>query len=234
MQQGPPELDGSIDNEYVVLIALALVIVGVMVAFAGRRVWKPTMSFVGAMVGGTMGYVIGYALGGWLLAIVVAMLAAFIGSVIFVFISHVALGLIAGFITYLVVVALTGNEIAGIIIAVVAVVVTYVYIEQAIGIVTAVIGGLAAGLGLIWLEQDMLVSVLVMLALMVFGAAFQMTALAEEQRRRADAYGVPTAAAGAAPTPPAMPGRTCSVCGGPLTYVEQYNRHYCPRCQRYE
>jgi len=231
MQQGPPDFDGNVESEYVVLIALILIIVGVLVAFAGRRVWKPTMSFVGAIVGGTMGYVIGYALGGWLLAVVVAMLAAFIGSVIFVFISQVALGLIAGFITYLVVVALIDNAIVGLIFAVVAVVVTYVYIEQAIGIVTAIIGGLAAGLGLIWLEQDMLVSVLVMFVLIVFGAAFQMTALAEEQKRKVAGLAAPVAAA---PVPPPMPARSCSVCGGPLTYVAQYNRHYCQTCQRYD
>lgn len=231
MQQGPPEFDGNIENEYVTLIAIVLIIVGVLVAFAGRRVWKPTMSLVGAIIGGTMGYVIGYALGGWLLAIVVSMLTAFIGSVIFVFISQVALGLVAGGITFLVVVALVDSAIVGLILAVIAMIVTYVYIEQAIGIVTAVVGGLAAGLGLIWLEQDMLVSVLVMLALMVFGAAFQMTALAEEQKRRAAAFAAPM---GPAPAPPAMPGRTCSVCGGPLTHVAQYDRYYCHTCQRYD
>jgi sporulation protein YlmC with PRC-barrel domain len=26
---------------------------------------------------------------------------------------------------------------------------------------------------------------------------------------------------------------TCSTCGGPLTYIQQYQRWYCTRCQKY-
>lgn len=35
-----------------------------------------------------------------------------------------------------------------------------------------------------------------------------------------------------APVAPAV-AATCSTCGGPLTYVQQYQRWYCTRCQKY-
>jgi hypothetical protein len=38
----------------------------------------------------------------------------------------------------------------------------------------------------------------------------------------------------AAPPPPPPPGAaTCPTCGGPLTYVEQYQRWYCYHCKKY-
>jgi hypothetical protein len=38
----------------------------------------------------------------------------------------------------------------------------------------------------------------------------------------------------AAPPPPPPPGaETCPTCGGPLTYIEQYQRWYCHKCKKY-
>jgi len=36
----------------------------------------------------------------------------------------------------------------------------------------------------------------------------------------------------AVPVTPAT-AATCSTCGGPLTYIQQYQRWYCTRCQKY-
>jgi hypothetical protein len=33
--------------------------------------------------------------------------------------------------------------------------------------------------------------------------------------------------------PPAATTPVCSTCGGPLTYIEQYKRWYCYKCQKY-
>ena len=121
------------------------------------------------------------------------------------------------------------NFSAGLLIlAAVAFVVTVVFVEQAIAVVTAVVGGLLVGLGLIWLDvTDMTVVVVAMLATMVFGAALQLTVIKDKKEIR-------TGAVAAVPVAPAMPGRMCPKCGGPLTYVPEYNRYYCHRCQQYE
>ncbi len=125
-----------------------------------------------------------------------------------------------------------------IIVAVIAFVVTFVYVETAIGLVTAVVGGMMVGAGLFVLGvTDMLLVVVAVLVVAVFGAAFQMTALKHEKERREMHHAThhPVAAAAvAAPSPPPMPGRSCPVCGGPLTYIPEYNRYYCYHCQRYE
>jgi hypothetical protein len=40
--------------------------------------------------------------------------------------------------------------------------------------------------------------------------------------------------AGAAPPPPPPPGAaTCPICGGQLTFIEQYQRWYCYKCKKY-
>lgn len=39
---------------------------------------------------------------------------------------------------------------------------------------------------------------------------------------------------GAPPPPPPPPGaQACPTCGGPLTYIEQYQRWYCYKCKKY-
>lgn len=37
----------------------------------------------------------------------------------------------------------------------------------------------------------------------------------------------------APPPPPTEAFQTCPTCGGPLTYVQQYDRWYCPNCKKY-
>jgi hypothetical protein len=39
--------------------------------------------------------------------------------------------------------------------------------------------------------------------------------------------------AGAPPPPPPPGAETCPTCGGPLTYIEQYQRWYCYKCKKY-
>jgi hypothetical protein len=39
--------------------------------------------------------------------------------------------------------------------------------------------------------------------------------------------------ASAPPPPPPSPEATCPTCGGPLTYIEKYQRWYCYKCKKY-
>jgi hypothetical protein len=232
MAQGPPGFAESSYSEYGILIFAVLLIVGLVIAFAGRIVWRHLMSFIGAIIGGLFGFVLGTAVGGVLVGLFVSMLCAIVGSFVFIFLAEIGLGVVTGIFTYFVAEAILGNEIVALVIAGLALVITIVFIEQALGVVTA---GLA-GLALIWLDWlDMTVVVIIMLGTIVFGAAFQLTAIKDDARRVAV---VPAAAAAAqgtqAPYTPPLPGRTCPSCGGPLEYIAEYNRYYCYRCQRYE
>lgn len=229
----------EIDQQWMTIIAIILVVVGLLTAFLGRRVWKQVMSFAGAVVGGVVGYSIGASLGDPLMGLVVATLASIIGSGVMVFLAKIGLGAIAGLLAFIVVAAVLGSPIAGLIAAVVAFVLTLAYIETAIGIVTAIVGGLLVGIGALWLELDMMVVVLSLLGVMVFGGAFQMVALRDEAEMKRRLRGVgssgPVAVAALSPPPaPRIPGRPCPRCDAEMKYMAEYNRYYCLRCQQYE
>jgi MFS family permease len=183
------------------------------------------MSFIGAIIGGLLGFTFGTAIGGWLVGFIVGMLGAMVGSAMFVFLSELALALVAGLLAYILGDAVTGSQIVGLVAAAVAFGLTVVFIKEAIGVVTAIVGGLLVGIALVWSEfVDMTMAVIAMFAVMVFGAAVQLMGVREEERRKREQ----------AVVAPPMPGRTCPKCGGPLTYIPEYNRFYCHKCQRYE
>lgn len=235
MAQGPPGFEEATSSELGMLVFVIMLVVGLVIAFAGRIAWRHLMSFIGAVIGGLFGFVIGTAVGDVIVGLFVSMLCAVIGSFVFIFLAEVGLGVVAGLFTYFVVESIAGIEVVALVFAGIALVMTIVFIEQALGVVTALIGGLLVGLALIWLDWlDMTVVVIIMLGTMIFGAAFQLTAIKDEGRRFA-AVAAPASTAGVgAPAAPPVPGRTCPSCGGPLEYVPEYNRHYCYRCQRYE
>lgn len=230
MQQGPTGFEENTSPELLLLIGVVVLCLGFVLALAGRVAWKHVMSLVGGVIGGIFGFVFGTAMGGLLVGLIVSMLGAVVGSALFVFLAQLGLGVVAGLLTYIIAVPVTGSEIVSIMLAGVAFIVTVVFIEQAIGVVTAVVGGLLVGIGLIWLDvTDMTIVVLVMFGTMVFGAAFQMSVIKEQKASRTMAVSGPTA-----PVAPPAPGRMCPKCGGPLTYVPEYNRYYCHKCQVYE
>jgi MFS family permease len=230
MAQGMPGFESDTNPELALIVTLLILLLGLLVAFAGRIVWKNVMSLIGALIGGTFGFVLGFAVGGILLGLFVGMLSAVICSFVFIFLAEIGLGFVAGMFTYIIADALLGNMIVALVLGAVAMTITIVFIQQAIGVVTAGIGGLLVGISLLWLDYfDMTVVVLSMFGVMILGAAFQLAVIAEGSRV------VPTVhAASPAPETPAVPGRTCPNCGGSLTYVSEYNRYFCHRCQRYE
>ena len=235
MALGPPQgFEDGISSDVQALIYLLILFIGLLIAFAGRIVWRHLMSFIGAMIGGILGFVIGTIIGGLLVGLFLSMLCAVIGSFVFIFLAEIGLGVVAGLFTYFVTLGLVDSDILALILGVVAFGLTVAFIEQALSIVTAVVGGLLVGLGTLWLDWfDMTMIVAMMLAVMVFGAAVQLTAIKDrddERRRRAAG----PAAATAVPAAPPMSVRSCPSCGGPLEYVPEYNRYYCYRCQRYE
>ncbi len=232
MAQGPPQgFEDGLSSDLGILVYLLLIIIGLVVAFAGYLVWRHLMSFIGAIIGGLFGFVLGTAVGGPIIGLIVSMLCAVVGSFVFMFLAEIGLGVVAGLFAYLVVYGLVEDVIMALIVGGFALGLTIAFIEQALGIVTATIGGLVVGLGLIWLDRiDMTFVVIIMMGVIVFGAAVQLSAIRNQpvavMQTRQGVY--------APPSTPAAPGRTCTSCGGPLEYIPEYNRYYCYRCQRYE
>lgn len=244
-----PGLSFTLSDQLLMLIAVVLLLVGLALAFFGRVVWRHVMSFVGGVVGGLLGFTFGSALGGsMLVGFIIGFLGAMIGSAVFIFLARVGISALAGVLGFIVMTSLLPTVISGVststldaaalVIGLVVFVITFVYAEVTIGIVTAIAGGLLAGFAMILLGVDMTLSVLALLAIIVFGAALQLTVLKEEteNRRMSRTIAHPSVVASAVspPVAPAMPGRTCPRCGGQLDYIPEYNRYYCLSCQKYE
>jgi len=233
-------LDFTTNRELQLIAGLLLVFIGLFLAFMGRRIWKSVMSFIGGVIGFVVGLAIGTAIGGVLVGIIVGLLGGFIGSAVFVFLARVGISAVAALLAFLVVSGIGGDSwfVAALIVGAVVFALTFAFVETAIGVVTAVAGGLLLGFGLIILEVDLTISVLAMLAVIVFGAAFQLFALHEEAEMKRGRAVAPIAAAAASPEmpppPPPMPVRTCPRCGAQMTYIPEYNRYFCNHCQQYE
>ncbi len=247
LQQLLPGLEFGLNEQYLMLIAFILLVVGLALALAGRTVWRHVMSFIGAIIGGLLGFAFGTAVGGVLIGLILGFLGAFLGSAVFIFLARVGISLLAGILAFIVLTNVLPSTVSastssinliGLVAGFIVFVVTFIYAEVAIGIVTAIAGGLLAGFALILLNVDMTLAVIAMLALMVFGAALQLSLLKEEsdrKRARRMAAASPVAASAMSPpAAPAMPGRTCPKCGGQATYIPEYNRYYCYHCQHYE
>lgn len=229
--------DQGVSSDVLIVIAIGVILVGIALAFAGRRVWKHVMSLIGALLGGMLGFLFGAAIGGWLVGLMVAVLGSFIGSALFIYVARLGIAFVAGILALAVGEWVTGSTLAGLFLGVAVFALTLVYAETAVGIVTAVVGGLLVGFGLYLLEIDIAVTMISLLATVLFGAAVQMTALKEEADIRkgyTPVSGSPAAAALAAPVPPPIPGRSCPRCGQQMRYMVDYNRYFCDRCQRYE
>ena len=244
-----PGLSFTLNDQLLMMIAVVLLLVGLALAFFGRVVWRHVMSLIGGVIGGLLGFTFGSALGGGMLVgFVVGFLGAMIGSAVFIFLARVGISALAGVLAFIVMTSFLPTLISGVsssslnavalVIGLVVFVITFVYAEVAIGIVTAIAGGLLAGFALILLGVDMTLSVLALLAIMVFGAALQLTVLKEESesKRMARTIAHPSVVASAVtpPVAPAMPGRMCPRCGRQLDYIPEYNRYYCLSCQKYE
>ncbi len=238
--------DFTQNRDVLVIVAILLVFVGLFLAFAGRRIWKSVMSFIGGIIGFLVGFALGTALSGVLVGFLVGALGGIVGSAVFVFLARLGISIVAGVLAFLLVSSLfaasmSANSlfIAGLVAGFIVFVLVFIFVEAAIGVVTAVAGGLLFGFGLILLDADMTLSVIGMLAVIVFGAAFQLYAWHEEEERKHPKlppvyYGTQATAAGEPPAPPPMPVRACPRCGSQMRYVPEYNRYYCDHDQQYE
>ena len=225
--------DFTQDSGIQTIAALLLVFIGLFLAFAGRRIWKSVMSFIGGIIGFVVGLALGTAIGGVLIGLVVGVLGGIVGSAVFVFLARLGISVVAALLAFLVTIAVAGESwlVAGLVIGFVVFVLTFVFVEAAIGVVTAVAGGLLFGFGMIILEVDPALSMVAMLAVIVFGAVVQLYAWREETVKQPRKL---AAEAPVPPPPPDMPVRACPRCGSQMSYVPEYNRYFCDRCQQYD
>ena len=202
-----PSIISSPEIRY--LLAGILILTGLALAFWGHGLWATLMSLIGALLGAVVGYLFGAALGGDVAALILAIVGAVIGSILFTKLVKVALAFLVGLLAGAAVYGVLGGRaqftagqldaplIAAILVLIVVFGISYYYIDDIIGIITAAIGGLLLALGLYLLQVATITAALAGLGVFALGAFMQTAALRRKRRARAA-----TAAAASPPPPP--------------------------------
>src|SRR5881396_2254346 len=146
------------------LLGAILILTGLALAFWGHGLWATVMSLIGALLGSVVGFLFGVALGSDLTGLILAIVGAVIGSILFTKLVKVALAFLVGLLAGAAIYALLGGKaqftagqldtplIAAILVLVVVFGISYYFIDDIIGIITAAIGGLLLALGLYLLQ----------------------------------------------------------------------------------
>ncbi len=203
------------------IIGGLLALVGTLLAFFGRKLWTPFMSLIGAILGGSVGYFIGiyFASGSAIAPLILALLGSVLGSILFNYLVKIALALIAAAIpAYLVYRSMNPDPvadqsaqspavIAAILVLVAIFAIAYYFVEELIGLVTALVGGFLLGAGVFLITGDGLSAIGAAAVVFLLGAILQTLAIRRAKkggslrRRRARA----AAMAPVAPPPPPPP-----------------------------
>ncbi len=202
-----PGLPPLLSGEAGVIIGVVLIITGLALAFWGHGIWSTIMSLIGALLGAAVGFLFGASLSANILvALVLALVGAIIGSILFTKLVKVALAFLVGLLAAAAVYGLLGGRaqftpgqidtplIAAILVLIVVFGISYYFIDDIIGIITAAIGGLLLALGLFLLGVATITAALAGLGVFALGAFVQTSAI--RRRKRAHAYAAP------APPPP--------------------------------
>src|SRR5437870_11188169 len=195
--------------EVTYILAAILLITGLALAFYGHGLWTTVMSMIGALLGSAVGFLFGAALSSNIaVGLILALVGAVIGSILFTKLVKVALaflvGLLAAALTYAL---LRGNAtftgqmdpplVGAILVLIVVFGISYYFIDDLIGIITAAIGGLLLALGLYLLQVvPTTTAALAGLGVFVLGAFMQTSAIRRKRQARA------AAATAASPPPP--------------------------------
>ena len=167
-------------NTVVAILALIALAIGIVLALFGRAIWGMLLAAIGGMIGWMIGFAIGVILFGFgnLMAIILVFICGFVGSfimgAIFRFLVEVALALLAailaaGIFWY----SYPDLALYALIIFAIVFVISYVFIEKVVVVVTAFIGSIIAGVGLYFLLGNAGYAVIGALALLVGGSLIQ-------------------------------------------------------------
>src|SRR2546428_11497291 len=150
----------NLDPNLVLVLAGILVVLGLVLAFFGRGILKKILGFIGMILGGVIGYLGGSAISGGsgYLALGLGLVGAFIGLILFWKLVKIgfalALGILAAALVFLSFgppASPTGAGDSRVIAAIVAFLIvfgiSYYFIEELIGIITAIIGGIPPRVG---------------------------------------------------------------------------------------
>src|SRR5437867_13330668 len=180
--------------EVTYILAAVLIITGLALAFWGHGLWATVMSMIGALLGSAVGFLFGAALGGLVPGLILALVGAVIGSILFTKLVKVALAFLVGLLAAALVYGLLGGQarftqgqldpalIGALLVLIVVFGISYYFIDDIIGIITAAIGGLLLALGLFLLSAGTVTAGLAGLGAFILGADRKSTRLNSSHR----------------------------------------------------
>ena len=196
--------------EVTYILAAILIVTGLALAFYGHGLWSTVMSMIGALLGSAVGFLFGAALGGIVVGLILALVGAVIGSILFTKLVKVALAFLVGLLAAAVVYGLLGGQarftegsldaalVGALLVLIVVFAISYYFIDDIIGIITAAIGGLLLALGLYLLSAGVATAGLAGLGVFILGAFVQTATIKKKKLAR-------TRAATTPPPPPPPP-----------------------------
>ncbi len=206
-----------IEPSIAALIGGVLVVTGLLLAFWGHGIWAMVMSLIGALLGSAVGYLFGVPLGGNLAGIVLAIVGAVIGSILFSKLVKVALAFLVGVLAGALVYALMNGQayfsarsldpalIVALLVVVVVFGISYYFIDDLIGLITAAIGGLLLAAGLYIVSVATLLAALGGIGIFVLGAVVQTRAINRKRRIKEEQRAMAQGAYAYPPPPPPPP-----------------------------
>ncbi len=165
----------------ILILAVIALIIGIVLALFGKSIWGTLLSVIGGMVGWMLGFALGVILFGFsnILSIILVIICGFVGSLImgaiFRFLVEAALALLTGILAAgLFWLAYPDQIIVAIIIFAVVFIISYVFIEKVVVVVTAFIGSIIAGVGIyVIMDYNLGYAVIGALGLLITGILIQ-------------------------------------------------------------
>jgi hypothetical protein len=160
------------------ILGILLLVVGLLLAFMGEDIWSAVLGFIGAIVGWAIGYAIGSVLfpapGDWWIPLILGMVCAFIGSMLFSWLVEVALSILAGAMAAGVAYMVYPEWWVALVVFFVVAILVYIFIDEVVAVLTAIVGGILVGCGVFLLAGTVWLALLAGFLAFAGGAAYQL------------------------------------------------------------
>ncbi len=148
-----PLLPFTFPTQYLPYISAALILIGLVMAFAGKAMFRSLTSFIGAVLGGQLGFVFGTALGGETFGFLLGAVGALLGGIAMRFLIKIGMAGVLGALAFLALWFTTGSIIVGAVAFFIIFIVVIWFMDKIIIFLMAAGGALAVGFGA-WLLTD--------------------------------------------------------------------------------
>jgi ribosomal protein L37AE/L43A len=203
-------LTGAETGAYILLI-----VIGLMLAFRGRKILERFFFWAGGFIGAVAGAILGFyyygLAGGVILAIILILLLGYLFKILF----KLAFAFLLTLLVYFVVIFTTGSVWASLLVSFLGFIVILYYINAIISLATASAGGGIAGFAVAGLSGDIYYGAGAGVAVLILGFIVQVTPEKVFTAHRTEK-------------------KPCPRCNEMMDYITSEGNYYCFRCRAFE